>query len=170
MAQDAFNTTADPGTQGGYGHSDWRFTETTWDYQHVSSRGNAEKAPQGWADTTAKQTGGPNGPHLRGMPSALAGPWGPSGAATSAPFQGTPLAPGNFALRQIGSVVLPPTELTSFVRDSGMSDAIYGDEGTNDIPPYDGFDESHRIEAGMFGNGLTTGHRADVPSAWGYPQ
>jgi hypothetical protein len=91
---------------------------------------------------------------------------------TAAPFQGTPIAPGSFAARQMGLIVLPPTQLTSLVRDSGMNDAIYGDEGTDGLPPYYGFDESHRIEQGMLGSGvgLTTGHRSDAPEAWGYPQ
>lgn len=66
---------------------------------------------------------------------------------------------------------LPPTRLDSFVRNSAaQADLIYGDEGTTSIPPYFGFDESHRIETGMHSPGLTTGHRGSLPSAWGYPQ
>jgi hypothetical protein len=72
----------------------------------------------------------------------------------------------------MGLIVLPPTQLSSFVLDSGMNDAIYGDEGTDGAPPYEGFDESHRLINGMLGTdiGLTTGHPSDAPSAWGYPQ
>lgn len=171
IAQSAVNSGANPGTQGGFGHSSWRSTQTPFDYNQASSPGHSSLAPQGWADYTNNQgAAAPNGPLLFGTPSSGAGPLGQSGAPTSAPFQGTYAAPGNFALRQIGRGTLPPTQLTSLVRDSGMNDAIYGDEGTDGPPPYYGFDESHRIERGMGGSGLTTGHKSDAPEAWGYPQ
>lgn len=65
---------------------------------------------------------------------------------------------------------LPPTRLDSFVRNAGGSaDQIYGDEGSDGIPPFFGFDDSHYIGTGIQGN-LTTGHRSGLPSAWGYPQ
>ena len=170
MAQSALNSTASPGTQGGFGHSDWKGTQTPFNYNQLSSPGHSQLAPQGWADTTnAQGAGSPNGPLLFGTPGFAAGPGGQSGAATAAPFQGTYAAPGSYALRQIGRGTLPPTQLTSLVQDSGMSDAIYGDEGTDGIPPYFGFDESHRIINGLPGT-LTTGHQSDAPSAWGYPQ
>lgn len=171
MAQNALNSTANTGTQGGFGHSSWRGTETPWDYNQISSPGHSSLAPQGWADITNTQgAAAPNGPILFGTPGFAAGPGGQSGAPTSAPFQGTYAAPGNFALRQIGRGTLPPTRLESFVRMSGMSDAIYGDEGADGLPPYFGFDQSHRIERGLGGTGLTTGHKSDAPEAWGYPQ
>ena len=169
--QSALNSGANPGTQGGFGHSSWRGTETPFDYNQISSPGHGALAPQGWADITNSQgAGAPNGPLLFGTPGRGAGPGGQSGAATAAPFQGTFAAPGSFALRQMGRGTLPPTQLTSLVRDSGMSDAIYGDEGTDGPPPYFGFDESHRFERGLGGSGLTTGHKSDAPEAWGYPQ
>jgi hypothetical protein len=65
---------------------------------------------------------------------------------------------------------LPPTSLDSFVANSGYNDAIYGDEGTDGLPPYYGFDASHRINAGITGQsaaGLTTGHSSYLPDAWG---
>lgn len=66
---------------------------------------------------------------------------------------------------------LPPTRLDSFVRNSaGAADLIYGDEGSVGIPPFFGFDQSHRIEFGVHSGGLTTGHRSALPEAWGYPQ
>jgi hypothetical protein len=65
---------------------------------------------------------------------------------------------------------LPPTKLDSFVMNAGGSaDQIYGDEGSDGIPPFFGFDDSHYIGTGIHGN-LTTGHRSGLPSAWGYPQ
>lgn len=168
----AFNSTADTGTQGGYGHSSWRGTETPFDYQQQAAPGQAPLAPQGWADITNTQgASSPNGPLLYGTPSYAAGPGGDSGAVSSAPYQGTYTAPGNLALMQMRRSTLPPTRLSSFVRDSGMNDAIYGDEGACGLPPYFGFHDGHRIERGLSGSGgLTTGHRSDAPSAWGYPQ
>lgn len=165
--QSALNSTASYGTQGGWGHSSWRGTETPWDYQQLAAPGQAPLAPQGWADITNTQgASSPNGPLLFGTPSFAAGPGGSSGAPTSAPFQGTFTAPGNFALRQQGRKTLPPTQLTSIIRDSGYSDTTYGDEGTCGPPPYSNFTT---IDGGLSG-GMSTGHRSDAPSAWGYPQ
>ncbi|MDR3613122.1 MAG: hypothetical protein P4L53_06130 [Candidatus Obscuribacterales bacterium] len=66
---------------------------------------------------------------------------------------------------------LPPTSLDSFVSNAGGSaELIYGDEGTDGLPPYYGFDASHRINAGITGQsaaGLTTGHSSYLPDAWG---
>jgi hypothetical protein len=176
LAQGALNSKANTGKMGGFGHSSWRGTETPFDYNQVPTSGYnggvSALAPQGWADYTNNQgAASPNGPLLYGTPSFAAGPFGQSGAATGAPFAGTFAAPANMALRQIGRGTLPPTRLTSFIQDSGMSEAIYGDEGTDGPPPFEGFDESHRIERGMVTSGeLTTGHKSDAPSAWGYPQ
>ncbi len=65
---------------------------------------------------------------------------------------------------------LPPTVLDSFVNAAGgFADQIYGDEGTTGLPPFYGFDETHRIERGIVTPGLTTGHRSLLPEAWGYP-
>jgi len=70
-----------------------------------------------------------------------------------------------------GANGLPPCQLDSFVRSAGsMADLIYGDEGTDGLPPYCNFTNIHRIDAGIFGDtrtGLTTGHRSTLPSAWG---
>jgi len=66
---------------------------------------------------------------------------------------------------------LPKTTLDSFVRNAGGSaDQIYGDEGSEGIPPFFGFSEGHYIGTGIQSGGLTTGHRSGLPSAWGYPQ
>ena len=68
------------------------------------------------------------------------------------------------------SAGLPPTSLDSFVvQAGGNAELIYGDEGTVDIPPYFGFDQSHRINAGISGDnaGLTTNHGSMLPNAWG---
>jgi hypothetical protein len=63
---------------------------------------------------------------------------------------------------------LPPTSLDSFVSNAGGSaELIYGDEGTDGLPPYYGFDPSHRINAGITSSGLTTGHGSYLPDAWG---
>ncbi|MBY0359374.1 MAG: hypothetical protein K2W82_15335 [Candidatus Obscuribacterales bacterium] len=124
--------------------------------------------------TDSQGVGSENGPLLPGTPSiAPLGALGSGGAATGAPFAGTFTAPANLALQNMGGrKTLPPTRLESFVRASGFSDRIYGDEGAWGLPPYFGFDASHYIGTGMQGMGeLTTGHKGeDLPSAWGYPQ
>jgi hypothetical protein len=66
---------------------------------------------------------------------------------------------------------LPPCQLDSFVYQAGgQAEAIYGDEGIRTPPPFFGFDQSHRIDAGITrlrDRGLTTGHGSVMPSAWG---
>ncbi|MBS1954368.1 MAG: hypothetical protein JST89_09280 [Cyanobacteria bacterium SZAS-4] len=83
------------------------------------------------------------------------------------------LAPATSAIldRTFGRLgFLPPTSMESFVRNSaGAADLIYGDEGTDGPPPFEGFDQSHRINSGIYTPGLTTGHRSALPEAWGYP-
>lgn len=87
--------------------------------------------------------------------------------------QGVAMAPARTAIldRTFGRLmVLPPTSTDSFVLNSaGNADLIYGDEGYDGPPPFYGFDESHRIERGIYNPGLTTGHRSALPEAWGYP-
>jgi len=64
---------------------------------------------------------------------------------------------------------LPETRLDSLVVDSGYSDLIYGDEGTDGPPPYYGFDDSHYIYHGMsVDTGLTTGHATALTTSWGW--
>lgn len=71
------------------------------------------------------------------------------------------------------SSMLPKTELDSFVYQalkSGHAEHIYGDEGTYGPPPQMGFNIKHRINIGITGacdEGLTTGHGAYLPDAWG---
>jgi hypothetical protein len=65
---------------------------------------------------------------------------------------------------------LPPTNLDSFVYQSGYNTNIYGDEGDVDIPPLNSFQKDNRINAGINGQnaaGLTTGHGSYMPDAWG---
>jgi len=66
---------------------------------------------------------------------------------------------------------LPPTTMDSFVYEAkDQAEHIYGDEGTDGLPPYYGFDYVHRINNGISGQrdaGLTTGHGSYLPSAWG---
>jgi hypothetical protein len=69
-------------------------------------------------------------------------------------------------LSQQGRSSLPVTNLDSFVYQSGMSDSIYGDEGSSGLPPFYGMDESHTIGSGISSSGLTTGHASNMPSAW----
>lgn len=79
---------------------------------------------------------------------------------------------GNIAGGIVGRLTgrLPKTTLDSFVSNAGaQAELIYGDEGTDSIPPYFGFDETHRIETGIYSPGLTTGHRSALPEAWGWP-
>jgi hypothetical protein len=96
-----------------------------------------------------------------------------SQTATGMPIAGTYIAPANLALQtqfgMFGNPILPITNLDSFVAQSGYNDLIYGDEGIDDIPPYFVFDESHRIERGIWNADLSTGHRSDAPEAWGWP-
>ncbi len=69
---------------------------------------------------------------------------------------------------------LPPCQLDSFVYQAGgQAEAIYGDEGIRTPPPFFGFDQSHRIDAGIVrqrDSGLTTGHGSVMPSAWGFDE
>lgn len=168
LAQNALNSTAATGDGiGTFGHSNFRTTDSQ---ARIDFGGPGQVAGEGWSDFTNTQgVGTINGPDLPGTP-GFAGPGGISGASTSAPFVGTFTAPGNMALKQIGRKTLPPTRLESFVRNSGFNDRIYGDEGEDGLPPYFGFDSSHRIERGINMPELTTGHKSDAPSAWGYPQ
>lgn len=66
---------------------------------------------------------------------------------------------------------LPPVQLDSFVKEAGMhADHIYGDEGTDGLPPYMGYSAAHRINAGIMDvrdAGLTTGHGSYMPKAVG---
>lgn len=65
---------------------------------------------------------------------------------------------------------LPTTTLDSFVRESGYDENIYGDEGTDGLPPLDSFLPQNRIDFGIVGTrraGLTTGHGSIMPAAWG---
>jgi hypothetical protein len=118
-------------------------------------------------DTQTQGANSPGGPQLTGdAPTPGGGSGQNSGAATSAPIRGTYQAPGNLALKKQGLQSLPPTRLDSFVKESGKSEAIYGDEGC----PFYGFSEEHRIEKGIKSDGLTTGQKSDAPSAWDYPQ
>jgi hypothetical protein len=71
----------------------------------------------------------------------------------------------------VGTNGLPPTNLDSFVYQAGANaDKIYGDEGTDGLPPLYGFTQASRINAGITGQrdaGLTTGHGSYMPNAWG---
>jgi hypothetical protein len=66
---------------------------------------------------------------------------------------------------------LPPTNLDSFVKQSGgHAYHIYGDEGLDGPPPYMSFDKVHRINTGITDardKGITTGHGSLLPDAWG---
>lgn len=63
---------------------------------------------------------------------------------------------------------LPPTTLDSFVANAGgAAEMIYGDEGTDGLPPLSGFDKGSRINSGITSPGLTTGHGSMMPDAWG---
>jgi hypothetical protein len=106
-----------------------------------------------------------------------------------------PTTTTQFGLAPLGvpTNYLPPTTLDSFVYNSGMNDAIYGDEGDVGPPPYNDFEEQNTIGAGMGTSGvlntalnfittgqlnlgglsgisqgdlLTTGHVSPLPSAW----
>jgi hypothetical protein len=62
---------------------------------------------------------------------------------------------------------LPNTRLDSFVLNSGgLSEAIYGDEGSSGPPPYFGMSFQHTIGAGIYQRGLSTGHSRTGASSW----
>jgi len=66
---------------------------------------------------------------------------------------------------------LPPCTMDSFVYEAGAhAEDIYGDEGTNGLPPLASFTKASRINAGIMDTrdrGLTTGHGSLMPDAWG---
>lgn len=73
---------------------------------------------------------------------------------------------------------LPETRLDSFVKEAkGNAELIYGDEGgagsgettssEGALPPYFGYDQSHRIASGIYSDDLTTGHGSYLPDATG---
>jgi hypothetical protein len=103
------------------------------------------------------------------------GPQGESHVASSATSKqignGINIARTGTALLSPHGGGLPPTSMDSFVFEAGgMADLIYGDEGTDGLPPYYEFDQTHRINAGIFGvdnAGLTTNHGSVLPNAWG---
>ena len=104
-------------------------------------------------------------------PSGVGGNYSVPTSHQSAVMQPTCLGRLTPSIGPSGLNGLPPTVMESFVRNAGASaDLIYGDEGTDGPPPYSEFTQMHRIEAGIHGrtaSGLTTGHRANLPSAWG---
>jgi len=75
---------------------------------------------------------------------------------------------GNVGTKRNG---LPPTSMDSFVYEAKEhKEDIYGDEGVWDIPPFFQFLPANRINTGILDRrdrGLTTGHGAMMPDAWG---
>jgi hypothetical protein len=70
---------------------------------------------------------------------------------------------------QTGRNGLPVCNMDSFVYQAmitGQADQIYGDEGTDSIPPLDNFSYINS-GIGADSSGLTTGHGSMMPSAWG---
>ena len=67
-----------------------------------------------------------------------------------------------------GAGSLPPTSTDSFVANAGgQAETIYGDEGSNGIPPLSTFDTIDNGIQGQTAAGLTTGHHdGSLPSAW----
>jgi len=94
-----------------------------------------------------------------------------SGSPVQAQGLPTVLNSGTSLLNQLmsGPANLPPTNLDSFVAQSGYNENIYGDESTG-LPPLFGFTQASRINTGILGvnnAGLTTGHGSYMPDAWG---
>jgi hypothetical protein len=90
-------------------------------------------------------------------------PLGLGSTGTGVPIPGTNLAVGNLAIwveKKSPVGTLPVTNLDSIVAQSGYSDMVFGDEGTEGPPPYSSFGT---IDAGIR---ATTGHQSDAPSAW----
>jgi hypothetical protein len=91
-------------------------------------------------------------------------------STSSAATRTGPMLPAT-RLASLVSSSLPQTNLDSFVYQAGANaDKIYGDEGTNGLPPLYGFTVASRINAGITGArdvGLTTGHGSYMPNAWG---
>lgn len=139
-------------------------TENPWS-DISSNNGDGQAREGGYGDKNATPIGQLDlpGEGSTGMPDGGVG----AGASTGAPLLGSFIAPGNLALQNQKLRRLPETRLDSFVKSSGYNDFIYGDEGTDGPPPYSNFGY---IEQGIWSSGLTTGHKSDAPSAWGYPQ
>lgn len=153
LANQALHSKADTGKAH---HSNWRTTQTNTDYKHVETSWHRNLAAQGQtACTNTQGYASQNGALLQGT-------------TTGVPLVGSNTAPGNLSLRNMGKRTLPPTRMESFVRGSSNAEASYGDEGVF-LPPFMGFTARHRIEAGMNWPDLTTGHRANVDSAWDFP-
>ena len=70
-----------------------------------------------------------------------------------------------------GYAGLPPCTTDSFVYQAGAhAEEIYGDEGTNGLPPLAGFTKASRINNGIMDQrdaGLTPGHGSLMPDASG---
>lgn len=154
-----------------------------WDTSMADSRASGSYQEFDLGSTNSVQNGEQSAGIAGGVASSGAsGRYGNTPNATARPAQPRPrdtgaqrvrLAPATTAIldRTFGRLLfLPPTSMESFVRNSaGSADLIYGDEGTDGPPPFEGFDESHRINSGIYTPGLTTGHRSALPEAWGYP-
>ena len=81
----------------------WQSTASTGDLTNTDYLGTVSSLNpvHPWANKTSTNGAGTkNGPNLGGTPSWASGPRGYSGAASSAPMQGTYWAPGNIAARQ----------------------------------------------------------------------
>ncbi len=62
---------------------------------------------------------------------------------------------------------LPTTSMDSFVQNAGgRAETIYGDEGSDSIPPLFHFDVIDSGISGKTAAGLTTGQHQKLPSAW----
>ncbi len=155
-----------------------------WDTSIADSRASGTFQEFDLGSTiSSNETGGLNAGIAGGVASSGAsGVYGNAPGTHSRPASPRPrdtgaqrvrLAPATSAIldRTFGRLgFLPPTSMESFVRNSaGNADLIYGDEGTDGPPPFEGFDQSHRINSGIYTPGLTTGHRSALPEAWGYP-
>lgn len=87
-------------------------------------------------------------------------------STSSMPIPHSYVAPTNLALKALGRSVLPQTRLTSFIKESGMRDDIYGHDGDVKNKVYS------PIGSGFYGGtaeGLTTGHQSDAPSVYYFP-
>lgn len=129
-------------------------------YQFNMNGLNSTAASGSWGNQTYRTGGGPSG----GQHTRVANPTTQQNSSITLPTSTMGLAP------VIGGGGLPPTTLDSFVvQAGGNADLIYGDEGTDDIPPFFGYDQSHRINAGISGDnsGLTTNHGSVLPNATG---
>jgi hypothetical protein len=143
---------------------DLRSFEVTEQQQSVDTASNAQHAQAPKIITVPTQSSAANANLIRQIAYNQAHSRAASKRSSLPATHTNVMAKGSFGF------LLPPTSLDSFVSNAaGAAELIYGDEGTDGLPPYQGFTIEHRIGTGIYNPFLTTGHASFLPSAWDYP-